>query len=264
MLPFHPALPGCPRSILFAYFLSRSPYTLSTAMPRWALPNMWLAILILLSLPVPIIGGSYCPYFSEHKENREQNVLFSENGCIKDTDSKFQFAVCLTQRNSLRTVLGCANYKPNQYLWWPSRRTKSKLDLVPPHYKDEDGDYLNDNKDNIVAVTPRGVLIALARLMPSECRNTDLEHAFTHCPQRSLGGFLSCICCHFVDETDIKKFEECIWKPRWQYTTVPLTPINWFCRSKCNDYRKVNHLPVSEPTTLTSYRKQNVILAWCG
>ncbi|KAF0323878.1 hypothetical protein GQ607_008850 [Colletotrichum asianum] len=85
-----------------------------------------------------------------------------------------ELAMCLLQRNTLDTVLGCTDWKKNwhegKYVYWPVTKysVSDGMDLMPVSsggvYDDAEIDNFDVEDDGMLKVTPRGLLIAAAEM----------------------------------------------------------------------------------------------------
>ncbi|TDZ35773.1 hypothetical protein C8035_v008487 [Colletotrichum spinosum] len=145
-------------------------------------------------------------------------------------------SVCLLQRNTLNTIMGCANSNANEILSWtvaPGSRVDS-LDLIPSDTLAADKLRLMDNDgDGLLRVTPRGLLLVASRL--PACKSCRAEDAFLRCPYEDYQKFIGCLCCESVSAKKISCLEDCIYSSGYGPFSQPkqFQRMPWSCKASC-------------------------------
>jgi hypothetical protein len=200
---------------------------------------MNLLLLIIGLLPFIV---NCCP--SETRLRIDGDIYTQANGlnayrvrCNK-ANSIMDFSVCVTQRNSLEPLLGCADVNK---LWTVEVDKGSILDndMRPfsPLYYSKIGPFVLEKfeNDGLMDISARDVLRNVAHACIPYMK-TNLEPIFLRCPFTDGQGFLSCLCCENVNNLQIKDLHTCLTKklrPRWVRPEALEAQFDWVCQGTC-------------------------------
>lgn len=170
------------------------------------------------------------------------------NDCTQ-TDSVEEFSVCVTQRNSLQYLLGCANNEQGR--WIIPVEAGGGLD------NDMQAGITSENiaEDGSITVTAKELLRYVAG--SSVCENyldLDLASIFRRCPFKDTQTFLNCLCCERVEDSHIQDLHDCLaaHNPRYAVPRALTMPVNWMCMGTCLTRPLIKN--VSTPACPPRYR----------
>lgn len=193
---------------------------------------MQLLLLVLGLLPLSVhccTAATCCSKDTSLLLNGDVSGRVYDYDCTT-ANSVEEFSVCITQRNSLQYLLGCANNE--QSYWYISVPEGGGLDN-DIHSSITSYNYAEDGR---IAITSKELLrnVASSRV----CENyldLNLAAIFNKCPFQDAQTFLNCLCCERVEDHHIQQLHDCLsaHNPRYANPAALAMPADWMCLGVC-------------------------------